>query len=119
MVPVGLHQSLTDDQSQPQKQGQLGAREVFIQSGRHINIGFLNNVGCVDPRLQAVIEAQLHHPAQPMAVPGEQLTDSPGIPGLRPLDESGILRLLIPSDVAHTLLPPRQGVSWTVYGEFF
>lgn len=63
MMAVQPHQTVSDKQTHPEEQWQLGVSEVLLQPARDIQVGVLDDIRGVDPAAQPRIQAHLDHPA--------------------------------------------------------
>ena len=66
------------DPAEPEEEGHLGPCGVFGESRGGVEVRLLDHVGGVDPPLEAAVEPQCDHPAEPGAVGIEQVR--PGLP---------------------------------------
>ena len=80
---------LAGDETDPEAEGHARVAQVVLESGRDLEPGLLQDVGGVDPTLQARVHAQVDHPAQTVPVLGEQVAEhhlairSRGLQGLQ------------------------------------
>jgi hypothetical protein len=108
VVPVQPRQPLPDDEPQPQKQRELRIAQVLLQALGHLDVGLLDHVRGVQARLEAGIEAYLHHAAQPVAVPGEQRVQGLAVSCPGTLDQVHGLGRVVVHQAPHTLILQRN-----------
>ena len=89
-----VHQPLAGQEPEPEEERHRGVLVVFRQPPGRVEARLLDDVGRVDPPLQPPVEAQGDHATQPLAVPAQQLPQSPLVPAHGLLDQP---RRLAPS----------------------
>jgi hypothetical protein len=82
-----LQESFADQKAQPKEQWVTLVAEILLEPIRDIDKGILNDIGSVDARLQAAVEAQFHHAAQARTVQGQERIDGALIAAARPLEK--------------------------------
>ena len=95
---------LTHDQAQPKKQRVGRLAQVFAQPPDDFDVGLLDHVRGIDPRLQSAIEAQLHHAAQACPMPADELIESLLVAGTGPFQKASrdggvVVHIASPSDI--------------------
>jgi hypothetical protein len=75
MEAVQRLEPLHGQETQPEKRRHSRIGRVLRQAARSIQERLLEHVLGIDPPLQAAVEPQPNHPAEPFAVPGEELPE--------------------------------------------
>ena len=65
------HEALTHHQAEPEEERQFGVADVIFEALGVLDERLLDHVGGVEAALEARVEADLHHPAQALAVQGQ------------------------------------------------
>jgi hypothetical protein len=80
MLPVLVLQALAGEEPEPEEERHRGVLVVFRQPPGRIETRLLNDIGRGDPPLQPPVEAQCDHATQPLAIPAQELPESPLVP---------------------------------------
>ena len=73
--PVLLLHPLADQEPEPDVERHGRVADVLVEPPHRVEVALLDHVGGVDAALEPGVEAQRHHPPQPVAVALEQLDD--------------------------------------------
>ena len=87
VLPVQAHQALPGGEPQPQVERHLRLRLVGRQLLGDIEIGLLQDVGRIEPPLQAAVQTQPDHCAKSLAITAKQLGQRRGITGGGAVDQ--------------------------------
>src|SRR4051794_14240082 len=80
MPPVLVLQALAGEKPEPEEERHRAVLVVFRQPPGRIEARLLDDIGRVNPPLQPPVEAQCDHATQPLAIPAQQLPESPLVP---------------------------------------
>src|SRR5216683_4851700 len=87
MVPMQGNHLLARDRPQPKEEGHSRLLEIALQLNGGGQKCFLNYIGGIKSPLQARIEAQSDHPAQPLPMPGENVAPDLAVPSRKALQQ--------------------------------
>ena len=68
-----LLDSLADQETEPDVERDDRVLDEFVEPPHRIKVAFLNDVRGIDTSPESMIQAQSHHPPEPVAIPFEQL----------------------------------------------
>ena len=75
MAAMGVDYPVVGDLPQPQMIGHDRMGQIVLQAAVGLDQHFLHDVAHVDPPLNPLVQPQLHHPPQRIAVPLHQPVD--------------------------------------------
>jgi hypothetical protein len=119
VVPVQAHQPLAHDQAEPEEERQFGLIDVIREALGDFDECLLDHVGGVEAALEARVEADLHQPAQPLAMQAQQRVEGLSVRRAGPLEQiRGIGRVVLHQGY-HTLIPAPVDTRWTAGQKIF
>lgn len=87
MLPAEHEQAFVSSLADPQAERHRLPLEIVIQPAERLQLGFLNDIGGVDPRPEHVVQPKLNEMADDGAVPAEQFLERAGAAGLSGLQQ--------------------------------
>jgi hypothetical protein len=84
---MDLNQPLHGDPPEPEQEGHPGGGLVVGQPFQRVDIGLLQDVRGCHPALEPAVQPELDHPAQAVAIVGEQVTERELVARLEPVDQ--------------------------------
>jgi hypothetical protein len=98
VAPVQGLERLGRQEPQPEEQRHRRRfAEILRQAAGGLQVGVLDHVGGIDPPLEPAVQAEHHHPPQPVPVPGQHRAPGRTVAPRRRLQPAGALPLVIGS----------------------
>src|SRR5262249_54124271 len=80
VLPVHQRQRPTGPEAEPEEERQRGVAEIIADLPADLEIDLLDHIGGVDSALQAAVEPELDHAAQPGAIACEEILQALPMP---------------------------------------
>ena len=113
VLAVHPHEPLAGEEPQPEEERHVRLPGVLGQPGGGVDVGLLDDIGGIDPALQAAVEPQRDHPPQAVARPHQQGAPGRLVPLCRPPEQASRLARFAGHGSVHGDLTAPAARTWT------